>query len=505
MRIAWAISILLAVGYLLVIGINAAPFPIHDDYHDSLQFVLAYADTEDLSRLGQLLLSQHMEHRQVLNHVLFAVYFELSGMLDYQLLLVIANCWIVVLFLLYARLFESPALRIFGALLLFNAAYWNGSFWLVAAASNFPVVTLALLTLMLLQIPGRTAFVAAGLSAVLTGLAFGNGLGILALGALSLWLQGQRRLRLGLWLLGSGLFVLLYFHNYQQPEIIQSMFYRGQEQDAWQLVLASPLQFLRWVLAVIGSGFSFGHRDFGTGCGALLVAAWLWLSARREYRRQSVALLFSAFLLLTLSLAAYKRFVLAFTEVALPNRYSFYSITLGLFLCAAFIRNWQHQQKARHTVWIAIAAAIVFNGFSWWWGLAQAQAMISPLRANLLNWMQGGDHQLFVMFAEEPANSLHQAMSRGIYTPLSAIPSDHQPESLRPIHGLCPPQAVQLSPPPEGALVIRLDRAKLKNPGGHQVRLCFEGKQFLLQFDQLPVYVPLPLRAINSKQGAVRE
>jgi hypothetical protein len=489
---AWVVALTLAAIYLALVYRHAPAFPVHDDYHDSLQFILAYMDTEGLEALTRLFLSQHVEHRVILNHLLFAAYYELTGGLDYRQLILIANISVLALFLLYARLYRSPVLITLGALLLFNASFWNGSFWLIAAASNFSVVVLALLTLLLLQGTSPTRFGGAMLAALACCAAFGNGLAILLFGAASLWLQGQRGSRLGIWLLWSGLILFAYFYNYQQPEIIQQTFYRGSEQHAWQLILASPAEFTRWLLAVTGSGFSFGHLGVASLAGFALIAGWLYLCLQSEHRQQPVTILFTGFLLATLALAAYKRFMITFSDVDLPNRYSFYSIVLGVFLIAAITRHCQRRGVPSlpiPAIGVALLLACLFNGFAWSWGLQQAQGMFKPLQNNLLNWMQRGDQRLFVMFADNPVESLKQAMAREIYSPYDAIPTGHRGLS-QPAEGTCGPGQPNIDPP-ESALLVRLDRKALQQPAGNETQICLSGRPYLIRFDKLPTYLPL--------------
>ena len=343
MRFAWLLSFVLAAIYLAFVFVHAPAFPIQDDYHDSLQFILSYIETYGPRAQLDLFLSQHVEHRQVLNQLLYAGYFEVFGELDYRILILIANCYVLGVFILYGRSYNSPVLLLVGALFLFNVAYWNASFWLVAAATNFSLVFFALATLMLLDQPGRTSFFIALLAALACCLAFGNGLAILGFGALQLWLQGHRVTRLAIWLLWSTAIVVIYFQAYQQPELLQAILEHGDQRGVWQLALAEPLKFGQWMLAVIGSGFTFGHGGFRILAGGTLVAMWLFLLVRREDKRQLVTMLFSTFLLATLVLVANKHFALEFADLDLPNRYSFYSIVLGMFLLAAFTRHCQNR------------------------------------------------------------------------------------------------------------------------------------------------------------------
>jgi hypothetical protein len=481
----------LAALYLILVYLNAAPFPIHDDYHDSLQFILAYVSTDDAGSLLELFFSQHWEHRQVLNHLLFAAYYELTGGINYPNLLVAANLWIVALLLLYSKLHREPALRIFAALLLFNAAYWNASFWLVAAASNFPVIVLALATLMLLDRGDQLGFSWALPVSLLTCLAFGNGLAILAFGGCALLLQRRWKEMLA-WGLWSAVILALYFRGYQEPEVMQAVFYPQGQPDAWQLILASPLAFLHWMLAVIGSGFSFGNRTIAFLTGLLLVTGFLQLLRPRYRREHQLTLLFTGFLLLTLALAAYKRFAITLVDVDLPNRYSFYSICLGLFLGSTVGKQQLNLERSGFAIWAIMACAAVFNVSSWWWGVSQFEAMKQPLRTNMLNWMQGGDKQLYVLFIDEPVATLQRTRAAGIYSPLAAIPDGHKAIELQATGDDCSSDDITVSAP-STALVLRLDRAALNHPQDDKVGLCSQGRSLQLHFDKLPVYLPLPL------------
>ena len=348
---------------------------------------------------------------------------------------------------------------------------------------------------MLLDQPGRTSFFIALLAALACCLAFGNGLAILAFGALQLWLQGHRVTRLAIWLLWSTAIVVVYFQAYQQPELLQAIFKHGDQQVAWQLALAEPLKFGQWMLAVIGSGFTFGHGGFRILAGGTLVAMWLFLLVRREDKRQLVTMLFSTFLLATLVLVANKHFALEFADLDLPNRYSFYSIVLGMFLLAAFTRHCQNRDidlPAYTGIWATLLLGAMFNAFAWWWGMAKAEYMIKPFHANLLNWMQRGDTSLPALATGYPATKLRQAMAAGIYTPYKAIPAGHEPASIDAL-GSCDGTTIPAPTPPPAALVLRMDRAGLNNPLSSGVAVCVGDRAYDMVFRELPVYIRLPL------------
>lgn len=129
-RLALVVGLVLAGVNLARVFLYAGNFPIHDDYQDSLRFILDYLNTPPGLAVVDLIREQHMEHRQAVSRTIYVLYYELVGELDYRNLLVIANGMVVGTFLLLSFHFRNALLTLLAALLLFTPAYWNSMFWL---------------------------------------------------------------------------------------------------------------------------------------------------------------------------------------------------------------------------------------------------------------------------------------------------------------------------------------------------------------------------------------
>lgn len=490
-RLALLIGMLLALASLARVYLYAGSFPIHDDYKDSLRFILDYMDAPWGLALIDVIREQHMEHRPTVSHILSALYFEARGDLDYRNLLLLANGMVVAVFLLLSCHFRNAWLTLIAALILLTPAYWNSMFWFAAAGSNFSVVLFALATLVLLGRKSQTSFNLALCSSLICVFSLGNGFLLLPVGLLQLYWQRAGRGQISLWCVWSLLCIALYFFDYQEPQIIQDMFYADGTENAWQLMLHKPLRFISWTLSVLGCGLGFGNDVLAMLAGGILCALFIYALASGATRSHPVASAMSIFLMLSLALVAHQRFFIAFTQVDLPNRYAFYSLVLTVVLMGlgAAILSERVQQRSRLSLMsLLLAAAFAFHLYSIPWGLERGQKMIAPVQKNLLQWLQGESSGIFALFAGVPEPIIARAIDRGVYDPLKLVPNTQRGELLD--AGVGCAEADKVITFPEDAFLLRLDTLPPNS------RVCLRGYSYRPAFNTLPAYFSVP-----SEQG----
>ncbi len=519
--LALAIGFGLAALQLLHVNQHAVDFPLHDDYQDSLRFLLDYQDADGILPVVNLMREQHIEHRQLFSRMLYALHYELFGVLDYRQLLVAANCLVILTWLLLAVHFRQPLLTLLGALLLFSSAYWNSIYWLAAAGSNFSVMLFGIAALLLLQARSAWSFGAALACAGMGTFALGNGFLLWPLGFAQLLLQRAATPRLACWA-GAALFAVgLYFFDYHDPGVLQLIPNETGKRHPWELVLAHPLHFGQWTLAVIGLGFSFGHEMMATGVGLGLLVALGWALSHREARHHPATLAIIAFLLSSLCLAAYGRFVAGFAGIEIPNRYAYYSLLLALAILGLLgATRFREQTLPGAVVALSLALALTFNWTSTDWGIERHRNRVAPLQKNLLGWLTGDQAKIFALFAgEQPGQLLGQAIDRSLWHPLQAVPEAHRARIVRSDPG-CPADKREMHLP-AGAYLIRLEQHRAGEPRAGEPRagkpragkpragkprtqraaLCVDGVLYRLQWQQVPAWF-VPDRTAAGQAGS---
>ncbi|WP_145999034.1 hypothetical protein [Oceanicoccus sp. KOV_DT_Chl] len=486
------ILFLLALFYLYQIHLHSNNIPRHDDYSDSLRFMVEYLNATDFSQRLALFFEQHHEHRTVINRSIYTLYYSFFGELNYQHILLIANFFLIVLVLLHGAIFKHPIAMLTGALLILNLAYWGASFWVITAISYFAVTSFALITLILLTRTRPVPFILAMLSGLLCCYSLGNGMLILPLGAILIYLRNGPNRQLAIWLIFSIGTSFLFFRDYHSSEVITTIFYTDGRENQLQLVQSEPVKFIIWFLSLTGSGFSFGIEKIQPLIG-LIIVIFAGFLLKREFKQQPVPMLFCLFLLGTIALTAYMRFVLTFMDIDFQNRYSFYSLVLGAFLLSTFINHVNRKGNPALSNPLIIAIfffAITFNLYSWHWGRPHVEKMLKPIQQNLIYWLEHEDpKRLFVLFAENPHRLLRQAREIKLYDPIKAIPENNLPTRLI-SSGNCNTLTTSITIQKPEYSILKIDSTMVVKPDTKNISFCVSGTQYQLEYKQLPVYIP---------------
>lgn len=194
--------------------------PMLDDYDTILDFLYKFK-TDSGNRLS-LLFSLHNEHRIVTSRILYLVYYNLSGGINFETLLIINNLMLIPIFLVGAHFIKKfipdfwyiPAF-IF-SLCLFDISGYENSYFTMAGIQNYGVYVSFMLSLYVYSLEGNKYLWLAALLQACCIFSSGNGmLGALALTVYTLFSSNRIKM-----LTAGTVFIVftgLYFINYQQP------------------------------------------------------------------------------------------------------------------------------------------------------------------------------------------------------------------------------------------------------------------------------------------------
>jgi hypothetical protein len=222
-----ALTIILSLILLLPVAIYftvwdyyAINIPKWDD-HALKNFIAEYAQAGDWKGKIQALFKQHNEHRIALTRLFAWIDYAIFGHLNYRHLMTAGNIMLLAAIPLWYDLLKKNKKPLFALVpipfLWMTLAFWENMYWGMAAVQNLGVVTLVLWTLYLVINPKVLPFSIAILLSVVTVLTSGNGLMVLPLGAVLLFL-GQNRKRFALWIVVSIAEIFCYFYWYTKPE-----------------------------------------------------------------------------------------------------------------------------------------------------------------------------------------------------------------------------------------------------------------------------------------------
>jgi hypothetical protein len=223
-RKAFLIVLLLALAipvfsYFWVFNFYAINIPKWDD-HALKAFLLEYTQAGSWSGRWEALFRQHNEHRILLTRLVALIDYRLFGSLNYVHLMVVGNIMLLsalVLFWLILRANKKPLFALVPIPFIWlTLANWENMYWGMASIQNFGVVVLVLWVLYLIVARQFGYFVLALALVAVTVVTSGNGLLLLPIGALVLFLA-KKWSRFGLWLVMSGVYGFGYFFSYVAP------------------------------------------------------------------------------------------------------------------------------------------------------------------------------------------------------------------------------------------------------------------------------------------------
>jgi hypothetical protein len=387
------ISLFILIPIALYFGVwdyYAINIPKWDD-HPLKGFIKEYADSANWNDKITALFKQHNEHRIVLTRLVTWWDYWIFGSLNYRHLMFVGNILLIAILPLWHIILKNNKKPLFAflpiPLLWLSLAHWENMYWGMAAVQNFGVVTLALWTLYLCANPKTGLFALSVLLAVVTVFTSPNGIFVVPIGALLLFLTGNRQ-RLALWMITGAGAIFFYFRGYVQPESNPAS-------------KASFIQLVKGYMSFLGSfAESFPVLDHLRVC--LFIGSVLFLVAvsvgsttlfrimRNKYTTKSEKLtdLFCLgtilFILGTALVIVYGRAGFGL-EVLLSSKYKIYSV---LLLITAYLYVVIPIRGSFLSPYITaiIFLAITFNVFSYHYHLVDAYNLRKMLTTSQFNW-----------------------------------------------------------------------------------------------------------------------
>ncbi len=203
--------------YFVVWDYYAINIPKWDD-HPLKQFIFDYSHATNWKVKFNALFRQHNEHRIVLTRLVTWADFRIFGTLNFKHLMLIGSTLLLAAIPLWHVILKNNKKPLFALLpipfLWLSLAFWENMYWGMASIQNFGVVTLAIWSLYLCVNPKGLLFALAAFLSVVTIFTSPNGLLIIPIGAVLLFLVGNRQ-RLALWILTGAASIFYYFKDYQ--------------------------------------------------------------------------------------------------------------------------------------------------------------------------------------------------------------------------------------------------------------------------------------------------
>ncbi|GLU54323.1 hypothetical protein [Dyadobacter frigoris] len=376
--------------YFYVWDYYAINIPKWDD-HALKAFIVEYAHAGTWQGKLKAIFKQHNEHRIALDRFFAWLDFSTFGKLNYRHLMLIGNLLLLGVIPLWYVLLKNNKKPLFAlvpiSFIWLTLAFWENMYWGMAAIQNFGVITLLLWTLYLCVHPKPFLFFLSLILALLTISTSGNGLLVFPVGAVMLFLSGDRK-RLTVWCILSLAGILAYFWTYTKPESNPAS-------------KASLFQLAKGYMAFLGCfAESIPVKDhFGAcvfmGIFLFLVAisiasATLFRISTKKYtvKFEKITDLFCLgtilFILGTAVIVVYSRAGFGL-EFLITSRYKIYSVLL-LMVAYLYVVIPIRGSFLSPYITAIVFLAITFNVFSYHYHLVDAFNLRKDLTTSQFNW-----------------------------------------------------------------------------------------------------------------------
>jgi hypothetical protein len=380
-----------AILFYGILVCNISTIPYDDDYFTLLGFLNQLVPLQSISaKVMYFLAAQHNEYKLFFVHAVAWSQYALFGHLDLRVLALFGDLFILLLAILFWKMFlprhnSLPARLAYFipvSWLLFQLQYWETANWAMASLQNTPVLFFSFGAIYLLVKGSQPAFWGALTFFILAVAASGNGFLLVPVALLFLVLN-RRYIRIVLWLVATAACIAAYAYRYnvmssqtQQHHSIFSTFH--------------PLA-PAYVIAFIGSAAGFPFKPASLFLGSLLCIFFIWMAWRGYIRRNPLVSYCVLFLLLTSIGVAGLRSDFGLAQ-ALSSRYTIYSDLFLIFAWFAIVEEFlQHKRIPflSNNLFLAAVALSVLYGLSLdMFGMIQ----ISSRTRNLVQAMAAYQH-----------------------------------------------------------------------------------------------------------------
>lgn len=365
-----ALVALPAIIFFSILSLEVVNLPDADDYYSVLEFMNHMSGVHGFTaKFFYCAVAQYAEYKLVVEHAIVWLQVALLGHVDFRVLSVIGDAFVLLLMLVLWKMFLPGRADTTTRLMLFVPVSWVVfqlqyvellDFPMVSLA-NVPVLVFSLGAMFLLTRNTRATYLAALCCLILAIASFGNGFVLVPVGVLILMVN-RRYLWIAGWMAVSSGCVVAYACRYTvQP--VQGL--------AHSSILSFVLGRVLYIFTFLGSAAAFPLRNGYVGFGVLLcpmvglgLYIFFFAVARRGYFRRNPLIGYCfLFLFITAVVVACGRTDNGLLS-AYSSRYGIYSTLLFVFAWFAFAEEYvlpQTSTKLRISPAEAATLAILFS------------------------------------------------------------------------------------------------------------------------------------------------
>ena len=318
----WLIlAALVVAGYFIGIWLYALRAPFGDDF-GMIAGAEAFGSAATPSEAWAALAGQHNEHRPVIVRLVFWLVGLLPGPLNTQLIVLVGNLSLVVMFALLVRegrrVMAPGAFVVVAAVMIFNFGTSEAAIWAITAVQNFGALSIMLVMLVLLSKGGGWSWGALACAVMAVGLQ-GNNLLAPFLGTAFLLLD-KRWAQALVWAAIGAALAVWYLSDFTRASGVS---------DPMALIGRAP-EIIAYALAFCGAVAGFGGESIPSAVNLLFVstamitgAAMIGLSVYAGWRGgfggRRIALWVNIFIVISAFAAAASRIDYGIQQALVPR------------------------------------------------------------------------------------------------------------------------------------------------------------------------------------------
>jgi hypothetical protein len=418
------LSISIFCVFVLVILSNAINLPLNDDYYDVLVFYGAYLNASSVPEVIASITAQHMDHLNVFSRLVYIVYGEMFGEMNFYDLSILSNLCFPGIALLYficikRRIEPSMALYAIVAFAMFQLCYYRLNVWSMAAMSHGYAWLFSFATIVLLFSKHKYSFALAMFMALVATFTLALGTLLFGLGVLILLIrkfelnEPVEVWRFGLWLAWGLCVAILFLSLYDSH-------YDVAAASPTEHILKSPLNRVKFFFGYIGSAFYFGRDEAAYLAGAIISTLYIVLIFLRSWRTTPEIFCFLTLLMITAPMLAFTRGIIGMGEYTVPPRYALVSMNMALCIVLSFAALEGFRTRVRTE--LLLLPVIAFSIGSYAYNLPLLKDLTQWRIDSYCKWQEQGDHREITQWPwlfrpEKIATILQQSIDSGYYQP----------------------------------------------------------------------------------------
>lgn len=402
--------------------------PVNDDY-SLLDFINIFSELNGwLPKLNFIINFQHNEYKLIFVNALFAIQYELLGHIDWALLCMIGNAFVVVIYILVLKAFRTPAstslVKLFLllpiGLLLFQLQYASTLNFSMAGIQNISVLAFALAAIYMLAKNSKIDFIGACISMLFAICASGSGFLVIPVGTL-LMIERKKWAHIFIWIiLGVGI-ALVYFTNYRINHSI------GNSDGNLLIKILSQINLV-YIFSFIGSSVAKYQNYFPSVIfGIFLLFIWV-LAIKNKYSAKNPSIFyFLIFIILTAISVSTLRSGLG-VEQSLASRYRIYSNLILILTYIFLIETYFEKIINKKIQYGILSVSILFSTFFFMLSNAAGYRFLQGRQLAVTHEMMIWESEVLhenIEFNDPNDSQFDPAVARqlelGIYKPVTSV------------------------------------------------------------------------------------